>query len=125
MLFGFDKTFRSFTMSPMNAALDQARRMARRRDAGGSVGESDRHADGLELSVGQDAPMVVLEIRRKLGSGADGVQHNSDGVVSVSADCLRRLGGGDPKRGMQVVEHVIADVAVRRRLKEMRTETGG
>jgi hypothetical protein len=123
--------FRSLTLSPMQAALQQAHQMARRHlEAGGAAAPARKHtgqdAGGeFVLPQGIDPLQVALAIAVRLhgrkapvaGLGNDGLMalaRDPNGAVVVLPDYVRRLGAGDDGRGRQVLQQIVTGIHGRR-----------
>jgi hypothetical protein len=135
-MFGFDKMFGSLTLSPVQSAINEARRMAQRRlEAGGSVSSAkDRQdADGAsDFIVPPDVDLIpiALAIKTKLHaagcsydesrkSALQAIEPGSDGRVVIPAGLLSRLGDGDHKQGRKHLERLVSDLRIERLLRSI------
>lgn len=124
--------FRSLTLSPMNAALQQAHLMARRRlEAGGAAAPENRRDDqdaNNEFLVPRDIDplQIALAIADRLhGGGAPvaglgnaglmALAKKPNGAVIVLPEYVQRLGGGDASRGRRVLQQIVVGVHEQRR----------
>jgi hypothetical protein len=130
-MFGFDKMFRSLTMSPAQTAIDLARRMARSRmQSGGSVPIAGKDSDGATDFVLPDidllpvAIMIDAKLRALGGSPSDckkealkAIEPGSDGRVVIPATLLKRLGDGEYKRGRSQLDRLVSELRFERLLR--------
>jgi hypothetical protein len=72
-MLGLENTLRSLTMSPVTAALNEARRQARRYhlDSGGAAGSAHDHNErpGSVLPADVDPVAVVAALAQRFGDG--------------------------------------------------------
>jgi len=121
---GGGNMLRSLTMSPMNAALQQAHQMARRRlETGGAAPPAPKGAKpdlaprDFVLPLDVDAEEVRKAIEAKLGGGAAQsslIERRAGGRVAVPARHLLRLGDGRFDLGRQYMHGLIKQIRARR-----------
>ena len=120
--------FRSLTLSPMNAALQQAHQMARRRhlEGGGAAAPTPKRAKAdlaprdyiLPLDVEPD--QVRHAIEAKLGAvlkPSDApplIERRASGRVAVPGYHILRLGDGRFDRGRQFLRGLLKQIRARR-----------
>jgi hypothetical protein len=121
---GLAKSLGSLTGSPIDTALSQAHRMARRHlEAGGAAVGSGGRDGGHDFPVPLDVDpaAVAAEIKAKLRGGLDRRTGHSehaldilgtdaDGRIAVRREQIERLGEGDFERGRRVLDRVINDI---------------
>src|SRR5947209_2391777 len=123
MLFGLAHSLRSLTGSPITAAINEARQMARRPLQGGGSVVSPRiwyivSADSDFVLPADTEPDAVVEaIRAKLREGDRGsigappvLQRTKSGSVAVSGFHIMRLGGGHFDRGKRFLQGIISQI---------------
>jgi hypothetical protein len=115
------RSFGAFTASPITAALNQARQMARRHlEHGGAAvapDEPDGHNDFV-LPPDIDLAAMDAAIQAKLhggdgaglGSRRSALHIDKTGRVVVPDDYVRRLGGGDYERGKRLIDQFVNDI---------------
>jgi hypothetical protein len=135
-MFGFDKMFGSLTLSPIQSAVNEARRMARSRmQSGGSVavtGKDDEGAEGFVLpsDIHTDLLPVAITIGSKLRAlggfptdckkeALNAIEPGADGRVVIPAALVKRLGNGEYKRGRADLERLVSNVRIERLLREI------
>jgi hypothetical protein len=126
MLFNMAKSFGALTRStPLQTALNEAHKMARRRlQHGGAATEDGADGDrlgGFIVPPDVDPLAMASAISAKLphreaaktrateifvGAG----ERLEAGRLIVSADCVRRIGVNDALRGYDVLERIVADI---------------
>ncbi len=122
MLNEIARSLRSLTRSPLETALDQAHRMARRYEAGGAAaatpGGDNRQAPVdfvLPHEVSPSAMLRAIEAAlqgRRTGLG-DLLQVKANGRIVVPGQIVERLGDGDAVRGRRFLERVVANLRAR------------
>ncbi len=123
MLNQIARSLRSLTMSPFDAILAEAHRMARRHlEAGGAVaapdGGDNRQAPVdfvLPREVSPSAMLRAIEAAlqgRRTGLG-DLLQVKANGRIVVPGQIVERLGDGDAVRGRRFLERVVANLRAR------------
>jgi hypothetical protein len=122
-------------MSPVQSAINEARRMAQRHfEAGGSVRSlknDEKDADGAtDFVVPSDVDLIIpiaLAIEKRLraaGSSQEesrriarqAIEPDPDGRVVIPAALLKRVGDGDYKRGRSQLERLVSDQRIERLL---------
>jgi hypothetical protein len=134
-MFGFDKMFGSLTLSPIQTAINEAKRMAQRHfEAGGTVRSlnDEKDADGAaDFVVPSDVELITpiasaIEKRlRAAGCSQEGsrrmarqaIEAGADGRVVIPAALVKRLGNGEFKRGRADLERLVSDLRVERLLR--------
>ena len=120
---GGGNLFRSLTLSPMNAALQQAHQMARRRlETGGATTPAPKPKADLAprdfmLPLDVDAMEVRKAIEAKLGKSTSQqavLKRRADGRFVVLARHLLRMGDGRFDRGRQFMHGLIRQLRARR-----------
>jgi hypothetical protein len=127
------KSLGSLTASPINAALNEAHRMARRHleDGGAAVGSGGRdggHDFPLPLDV--DPKAVAVAIEAKLGGAGSQsragdasrslLESDTDGRLVIPGEHVQRLGEGDFDRGKRFLDRVVNEIRRQRVLMAAR-----
>lgn len=121
MLFDLARSLGSLTASPIQTALDQARRQAQRFEAGGAA--SSDHADGAAadgyvLPPDIDPELVVTAIATRLGVDTHKrpvPEAVAGGRVVIPRAVVGALGNGVLERGRRVLERIVAEARRTRR----------
>ena len=117
--------------SPVAKALDQSHRQARRwLDTGGAVSTTGRGSNRQEpkgFVVPRDIDRIALtaainaKLRgqiarpRSTAAAVEVIQRTDGGRLVVTAEIVRRLGGGDEERGRRFLDPAIRDQGIRAR----------
>src|SRR4051812_9998378 len=124
-MLNFAPTLRALTSgSPITAALDEARRMARRHlEAGGAVlpAQGRKRSAGFLVPAEVDAVALAAAIERRLRANSNAgmgqsvsllnvLERRPDGRVVVSRAVLERLGGGNADRGERFLARLISEM---------------
>ena len=130
MLLNLLPTFRSLTASPAQAAIDMARREARRRlEAGGAAlapqGDAGEASGDFVLPADVDPAEVAVAIRAKLNEARErcgdiggALNKRRDGKMVVRREVLQRLGG------RRAIDQIVSEIRARRVLRAVRKYTG-